>query len=64
MVEGPVDLAKVKGLEDAPFNFDVVLKQVCLSNQLFSHLSDVMSEFFLDVLYGTDSSFPSVSHIS
>ena len=64
MVDGPVDLAKVMGLEDALPWLDMVFKQTYQFGQSFLYLSDVVPEFFLDVLYGTDSSFPLVSHIS
>ena len=43
---------------------DMIFKQACQSGQLFFHLLDVMPEFFLDVFYGTDPSFQTVSHIS
>ena len=45
-------------------DLDMVFKQTCQSGQSFLYLSDVVPEFFLDFLYGTDSSFPLVSHIS
>ena len=42
--------------------FDVVFKQTCQSGQMFFHLSDVMPEFFLTILYGADLSFQTISH--
>ena len=41
-----------------------VFKQACQSGQLPFHLSDIVFEFFLGVLHGTNSSFPLVSYIS
>ena len=43
--------------------FDVIFKQICQPSQMFFHLLDVMPKFFLNILYGTDSSFQLISHI-
>ena len=56
MVEGLVDLARVTGLENA-------LPWSCQSGQSFLYLLDVVPEFFLNVIYSTNSSFPLISHI-
>ena len=63
MVEGHVDLARVTGLEDALPRSWCGFKQTCQSGQSFFYLSNIMPKFFLNVFYGTDSSFPLVSHI-
>ena len=43
---------------------DMVYEQTCQSSQSFLYLSDIMPKLFLNAFYGTDSSFPLVSHIS
>ena len=45
-------------------SLDIVFKQTCQPGQSFLYLPNVVPEFFLNVFYGTDSSFPLVSHIS